>query len=81
MGIVLTITAKGQITLRKEVLDHLGLHAGDRVVVDLLAPGHVELHSPAKASIDAFISCLPNRGISAAIEDINQAIADGWSGR
>ncbi len=81
MSIVLTVTAKGQITLRKEVLDHLGLVAGDRVMVDLLAPGHIELRSPAKGSIEDFIGCLPDRGIRATIEEIEQAIAEGWSGR
>ena len=32
----LSITAKGQVTLRKEVLQHLGLRPGDKVAVDLV---------------------------------------------
>ena len=39
----LTITAKGQITLKREVLEHLGLQPGSRVEVDLLPNGKVGL--------------------------------------
>ncbi len=81
MGVVLTITAKGQVTLRKEVLDHLGLQPGDRVMVDLLAPGRVELHRPAQALIDGFIGCLPDRGVRASIDEIAEAAKEGWSQR
>ncbi len=81
MGIVLTITAKGQITLRKELLDHLGLRPGDRVSVDLLEPGRVELHRPAQSDIGSFIGVLPDRGVRASIEEIDAEIAQGWSRR
>jgi AbrB family looped-hinge helix DNA binding protein len=43
MTIELTITAKGQVTLRQAVLDHLGLKPGDKVAVSLLRDGRVEL--------------------------------------
>jgi AbrB family looped-hinge helix DNA binding protein len=43
MTIQLTITAKGQVTLRQSVLDHLGLKPGDKVAVALLRDGRVEL--------------------------------------
>jgi AbrB family looped-hinge helix DNA binding protein len=39
----LTITSKGQITLKREVLEHLGLQPGSRVEVDLLPNGKVGL--------------------------------------
>ena len=35
----LTVTAKGQITLRKELLKHLGVQPGDKIVVDKLPDG------------------------------------------
>jgi len=31
----LKVTAKGQVTLKKEVLDHLGIKPGDEIDVDL----------------------------------------------
>lgn len=43
MVMQLTITAKGQITLRQAALDHLGLKPGDKVEVSLLQDGKVEL--------------------------------------
>ena len=36
MAVTLTVTAKGQITLRREVLEHLGVRPGDKIDVDLL---------------------------------------------
>jgi bifunctional DNA-binding transcriptional regulator/antitoxin component of YhaV-PrlF toxin-antitoxin module len=43
MAIELTITAKGQVTLRQAVLDHLGVKPGEKVGVSLLPDGRVEL--------------------------------------
>ena len=48
MTIQLTITAKGQVTLRKSVLDHLGVKPGEKVSVSLLPSGRVALE-PAQA--------------------------------
>jgi bifunctional DNA-binding transcriptional regulator/antitoxin component of YhaV-PrlF toxin-antitoxin module len=63
MGPTLTITAKGQITLRKEVLQHLGVEPGEKVVVDFVPTGRAELRAAkSPASIDAFIGCLAGRG-------------------
>ena len=39
----LTVTAKGQVTLRKSVLRHLGVKPGDKIEIALLAGGRVEL--------------------------------------
>jgi bifunctional DNA-binding transcriptional regulator/antitoxin component of YhaV-PrlF toxin-antitoxin module len=33
----LTVTAKGQVTLRKDILQHLGVHPGDKIAVEKLA--------------------------------------------
>jgi len=43
MPLELTVTAKGQLTLRRGVLDHVGVKAGDKVKVSLLPDGRVEL--------------------------------------
>jgi bifunctional DNA-binding transcriptional regulator/antitoxin component of YhaV-PrlF toxin-antitoxin module len=43
MALELTVTAKGQVTLRRGVLDHLGVKAGEKVKVSLLPDGRVEL--------------------------------------
>ncbi len=51
MSIELTITAKGQVTLRRSVLDHLGIKPGEKVSVLLLPKGRVTL-APAAAAHD-----------------------------
>ena len=35
----LTVTAKGQVTLKKDLLKHLGVQPGQRLEVDLLPGG------------------------------------------
>ena len=45
MTATLSITAKGQVTLRKELLRHLGVAPGDKVVLDLLPDGRAELRA------------------------------------
>ncbi len=51
MAIELTVTAKGQVTLRQAVLDHLGVKPGGKVGVSLLPDRKVEL-VPAAAGHD-----------------------------
>jgi bifunctional DNA-binding transcriptional regulator/antitoxin component of YhaV-PrlF toxin-antitoxin module len=79
MALELKITAKGQVTLRQAVLDHMHLKPGQKVGVSLLPDGRVEL-SPAAASPD--ISSL--RGIlrkpgqrRISIEEMQAAIEAG----
>jgi antitoxin PrlF len=82
MGTTLTITAKGQVTLRKEVLRHLGVKSGEKVVVDLLPAGRAELRAATStASIDGFIGCLRRPGSKPlSTEEIVEIAAQGWAG-
>lgn len=43
MTVELKVTAKGQVTLRREVLEHLGVSPGQSVEVMLRPGGRVEL--------------------------------------
>src|SRR5579875_3595419 len=79
MGRALTVTAKGQVTLRREVLRHLDVRPGDRIVVDLLPSGRAELRA-ATSDLSEFFGCLPARGRSVSIEEMNRAVEDGWTG-
>jgi AbrB family looped-hinge helix DNA binding protein len=79
----LTITAKGQVTLRKDVLRHLGVEPGAKVEVDLLPDGRVELRPAPKAdgTIAGFLGMLAGKThVTATIEEINEAAAAGWAG-
>jgi AbrB family looped-hinge helix DNA binding protein len=39
----LTVTTKGQVTLRKDLLKHLGVAPGDKVSIDLMPDGKATL--------------------------------------
>lgn len=47
----LTVTARGQVTFRKEVLQHLGIKPGDKIELDLLPDGRAELTGIAAEGI------------------------------
>jgi antitoxin PrlF len=78
----LTVTAKGQVTLRKEVLRHLGVVPGQKVEVDLLPDGRLELRAAkSAASIEDFFGCLQRPGTKPlTIEEIGEIAARGWAG-
>ena len=48
---MLTVTAKGQVTLRKDILRHLGVSPGDRITVDKLPDGRVVNHTLGVGSL------------------------------
>ncbi len=49
---ILTVTARGQVTLRKDVLKHLGVQPGGKIHLDLLPDGRAELTAePQKALV------------------------------
>ena len=80
----LTITAKGQITLKKELLRHLGLKPGDKLSVDT-APGHrltIAPERPARSgSMEEAFGSLHRPGDKPlSIEEMNEVIAKGWAG-
>jgi AbrB family looped-hinge helix DNA binding protein len=80
----LTITAKGQVTLRKDLLDHLGVHPGDKVDVEKLPDGRIEVKAarPTGKISDVFgLLKAKRKGRALSIEEINQIIAKGWAGK
>ncbi len=79
----LKVTAKGQVTLKKEVLQHLGARPGDSLDVDLLPNGRVSVHivKPEKHGIEALFGIVKNTtGRVPTIDEINEAIEAGWAG-
>jgi bifunctional DNA-binding transcriptional regulator/antitoxin component of YhaV-PrlF toxin-antitoxin module len=78
----LTVTAKGQITLKQELLRHLNVTPGQKVEVDKLPDGRLMVQPAMQShSITEFSGCLAKEGTPHfTIEQINEAIADGWAG-
>ena len=79
----LTVTARGQVTFRKEVLQHLGIKPGQKIELDLLPDGRAVLKAAKPTgSISSFVGLLAGRTKKVAtIEEINEAAARGWAGK
>lgn len=78
----LTVTAKGQITLRKDLLQHLGVQAGSKITVHKLPNGRIEVEAARpKGKISDVFGILKREGQRpVSIEEMNEAIAAGWAG-
>ena len=79
---MLTVTARGQVTFRKEILVHLGVKPGDKIALELLPDGRAALRAAKPSgSIDAFLGLLAGKtDKKASIEEISEAAARGWAG-
>ena len=79
----LTVTTKGQVTLRKDLLKHLGVHPGEKITVDRLPDGRIEMKAarPTGKISDVFNLLKRESGPSLSIEDINRIAAGGWAGK
>lgn len=79
---VLTVTARGQVTFRKEVLKHLGIEPGDKIELHLLPDGRGILSAARRTgTIDDFIGLLAGKSRKTlSIEDMNEITAAGWAG-
>ena len=78
----LTVTARGQVTFRKDILQHIGIRPGDKIELDLLPDGRCVLKAARpKGTIAGFIGSLAGKTAKVAtIEEINEAAALGWAG-
>jgi bifunctional DNA-binding transcriptional regulator/antitoxin component of YhaV-PrlF toxin-antitoxin module len=79
----LTVTARGQVTFRKEVLQHLGIKPGQKIELDLLPDGRGVLKAARPTgTIGSFVGLLAGRTKKVAtIEEINEAAVRGWAGK
>jgi bifunctional DNA-binding transcriptional regulator/antitoxin component of YhaV-PrlF toxin-antitoxin module len=79
----LTVTARGQVTFRKDVLRHLGIKPGEKIQVNLLPNGQAVLKAARPTgTIDDFFGVLAGKTKKVAtIEEMNEAIARGWAGK
>ena len=77
----LTITPKGQVTLRKDLLQHLGVHPGEKINVDKLPVGRIEVKAarPSGQISDVFNFLKRENAPSLSTEEINRLAADSWA--
>jgi len=80
----LTVTAKGQVTLKRDLLQHLGIRPGERVHLEKLPGGELRVRAARPTgTIDGFLHSLDGkvtRKNRLSIEDINRIAAAGWAG-
>jgi bifunctional DNA-binding transcriptional regulator/antitoxin component of YhaV-PrlF toxin-antitoxin module len=78
----LVITAKGQITLRSDLLEHLGVRPGGKLTISKLPNGIIETaRSTDKISAAFGVLKTKRKGKSLSISGMNDIIAQGWSGK
>jgi AbrB family looped-hinge helix DNA binding protein len=79
----LTVTAKGQITLRKELLEHLRVQPGEKIAVDKLPDGRIEMKAarPTGKISDVFDLFKGRNSPSLSIKQISAIARRGWAGK
>ena len=77
----LTVTSQGQITLKQELLKHLGVGPGEKIEADKLPDGRIIVRAAAQdGSISEFVGCLSQRGgPKLTIDEINEIARRGWA--
>jgi len=78
MALELTVTAKGQVTLRRAVLAHLGVEPGAKLSASLLENGRIELVAAACDDIRDLRGALRRPGQwPVSLEEMQEAIEAG----
>lgn len=81
----LAVTVKGQVTLKRDLLQHLGIKPGERVELEKLPGGELRLRAARPAGvIDDFFHALDGkvqRHKPLTIEEMNKIAAAGWAGQ
>lgn len=78
----LAVTMKGQITLKRDLLAHLGIKPGERIEFDKLPGGELRVKAARPAgTIDDFIGRHAGKSkMPMTIDEMNEISAAGWAG-
>lgn len=81
MWSMLRVGAGGKVTFPREVLEHLGIAPGEKVVIHLLPERRLEMSATQTGSIERFVGCLAAPGSSPlSIDEITDISQRGWAG-
>ena len=77
----LTITTKGQITLKRDLLKHLGVGPGEKIEADKLPDGRIVVRAAApNGTISDFIGCLSQKkGPKLTVDEMSAIAAQEWA--
>ena len=76
---VVTTTSRGQVTLRKEIFQHVGIKPGEKLEIDLLPGGELRCRAARKTGrIEDVFGMLKGKtnGAVLTIDEINKAIEE-----
>lgn len=80
----LAVTVKGQVTLKRDLLQHLGIEPGERIEFEKLPGGELKVRAARPSrTIDGFIHALDGKvklKKPLSIEEMNDIITAGWAG-
>ncbi|TXN61794.1 AbrB/MazE/SpoVT family DNA-binding domain-containing protein [Methylobacterium sp. WL18] len=78
------VTAKGQVTLKRDLLQHLGIKPGERIDFEKLPGGELRVRAARPSgTIDKFLHALDGKVTldkPLTIEAMNAIAEAGWSG-
>jgi bifunctional DNA-binding transcriptional regulator/antitoxin component of YhaV-PrlF toxin-antitoxin module len=79
----LTVTTRGQVTFRRDVLKHLGIEPGGKIELDLLPDGRAALKAAKPVgTMDGFLGLLAGKTCKfATLEEMEEAAAQGWAAK
>lgn len=78
----LSVTAKGQIILKRDLLQHIGIQQGQKVEVVKLPDGELRIKAKQQSQpISSIFGLLKDKtaGKIVSIEEMNQLVAEGWT--
>ncbi|MDR2153407.1 MAG: AbrB/MazE/SpoVT family DNA-binding domain-containing protein [Burkholderiaceae bacterium] len=80
MSFALTLTAKGQFTINKQLMDHIGVKAGEKVLVKKQSDGTLKVESAKnQTDIMALAGSLKNKTrVKLTDEQLRQAITESY---
>lgn len=81
----LAVTVKGQVTLKRDLLQHLGVEPGERIEFEKLPGGELRIRAARPAgTIEDFFHALDGKlklKKPLTIEEMNDIAAAGWAGQ
>jgi bifunctional DNA-binding transcriptional regulator/antitoxin component of YhaV-PrlF toxin-antitoxin module len=75
---ILSTTSRGQVTIRKEIFQHIGVKPGEKLEIELLPGGEFRGRAVRKkGNISDFAGCLKGKtNVRLTIEEMDEAIGE-----